>query len=558
MGKALPTIPVRKARDRFPVAGPRTFRRKAADGIEFAVDVYRPAVPGSFPVLLMRLPYGRKIASAVVLAHPAWYAAHGYVVAIEDVRGRGDSGGEFRVLADDVMDGAAALEWAANIAGANGQVATYGFSYQAVNQFLALAGARRASTKCPDAFVSAMAAWSVRSDWAYEGDAFRLALNRNWAAQCAAESARLSGDVTGFERLSDLAGDGSGDRPAAVSPLFPEDVETHFYRWLEDQPETWNDISPASLLSEDPLDVPGLHVGGWLDFMLTGTLAGYAEFAEADRAQQRLLIGPWLHLPWSRFVGAADLGAAAESHVDHEAIGFLDHILKNRGEIGPPVRLFDLGAKRWRDFSANWKCAQTRWYLGSTGLATLQTTDGMLAREHMPDAIDYIVHDPWRPAPITGGHLPPSQGFVDRAGVDQRTDVACYNTEAFARPVTLRGAIRAELAISCDRPSYDVFCTLSVLDRSGQRCITLTSGVQRVATQAEGDRLVVDLRPTYCTIPEGSSLRLSIQAAAYPAFAINPGTGRRPDDAVAGNARTTTLAISTGKSAASSLRLPIA
>src|SRR5262249_4471335 len=154
-----------------------------ADGIELATDVYRPVAAGPHPVLLMRQPYGRRIASAVVFAHPAWYAAHGYIVAIQDVRGRGDSGGEYRVFVDDVDDGAAALDWAANLAGASGKVGMYGFSYQGTNQLLAMAGARGRGGKRPDAVAPTMAGWSIRDDWACEGGAFRLAGNIGWACQ---------------------------------------------------------------------------------------------------------------------------------------------------------------------------------------------------------------------------------------------------------------------------------------------------------------------------------------------------------------------------------------
>lgn len=70
-----------------------TLRMRMADGVHLAADVYRPVGPERYPVLVMRLPYGRKVASAVVLAHPAWYAAQGYVVLVQDVRGRGDSEG---------------------------------------------------------------------------------------------------------------------------------------------------------------------------------------------------------------------------------------------------------------------------------------------------------------------------------------------------------------------------------------------------------------------------------------------------------------------------------
>ena len=66
------------------------------DGLRLDADIYRPDATGEFPVLLMRQPYGRDLASTVVYSHPAWYAKHGYIVVIQDVRGRGTSEGDCR------------------------------------------------------------------------------------------------------------------------------------------------------------------------------------------------------------------------------------------------------------------------------------------------------------------------------------------------------------------------------------------------------------------------------------------------------------------------------
>ncbi|MFM2380899.1 MAG: hypothetical protein RLZZ143_3482, partial [Cyanobacteriota bacterium] len=63
------------------------------DGISLVADIYRPDSRESFPILLMRQPYGKAIASTVVYAHPSWYARQGYIVVIQDVRGRGNSTG---------------------------------------------------------------------------------------------------------------------------------------------------------------------------------------------------------------------------------------------------------------------------------------------------------------------------------------------------------------------------------------------------------------------------------------------------------------------------------
>src|SRR5579863_5471031 len=75
------------------------------DGAVLVSDHYYPRGEGPWPTLFMRQPYGRDIASTVVYAHPAWFARHGYHVAIQDVRGRGDSMGEFYPFRHEARDG---------------------------------------------------------------------------------------------------------------------------------------------------------------------------------------------------------------------------------------------------------------------------------------------------------------------------------------------------------------------------------------------------------------------------------------------------------------------
>ncbi|MEO0408692.1 MAG: CocE/NonD family hydrolase, partial [Cyanobacteria bacterium P01_A01_bin.135] len=109
------------------------------DGVRLDADIYTPDAVGDFPVLLMRQPYGRAIASTVVYAHPRWYAAHGYIVVIQDVRGRGSSGGEFDLFSHEVQDGAETVSWAAALPQSSGAVGMYGFSYQGMTQLFAAA-----------------------------------------------------------------------------------------------------------------------------------------------------------------------------------------------------------------------------------------------------------------------------------------------------------------------------------------------------------------------------------------------------------------------------------
>src|SRR5579872_3591572 len=73
------------------------------DGVLLSADVYRPDAPAKFPCLLMRTYWGKhepgKISSALE------FARRGYAVALEDVRGRFDSGGEWTPYVNEVRDG---------------------------------------------------------------------------------------------------------------------------------------------------------------------------------------------------------------------------------------------------------------------------------------------------------------------------------------------------------------------------------------------------------------------------------------------------------------------
>jgi len=111
------------------------------DGTVLYADIYRPNTTEQFPVLLMRQPYGRAIASTVSHAHPVWYARQGFIVVIQDVRGKWDSEGEYVPFIHDAEDGYDTVEWAAALPGSNGKVGMYGFSYQGSTQWAAASAA---------------------------------------------------------------------------------------------------------------------------------------------------------------------------------------------------------------------------------------------------------------------------------------------------------------------------------------------------------------------------------------------------------------------------------
>ncbi|TPW30497.1 CocE/NonD family hydrolase [Martelella alba] len=512
-----------------------------SDGVQLVADIYRPAEQGDYPVLLMRQPYGRKIASTVTLAHPAWYAAHGYIVVVQDVRGMGGSQGDFDCLRQEVRDGAETVEWARAITGSNGKIGLYGFSYQAVTQYLALAGGARV-----DAMAPAMASFSPEHDWAYEGGALRFGGMTFWARQMALLKAAHKGDRASWDMLAALT-----DPATIYRALLARPDLSHLALWAENSADYWETASPARLLKDIDLAIPVLHTGGFADFMLTGTLAADKAFRKASAATTHLIIGPWSHIPWNASAGEAHLPGTAARAIDRDQIAFFDFYLKGLGEAPPAASLYDMGTNAWRDF-ADFPTGETRSLdLTSGGLAATHLGDGRLGEAEKDGGFDLIVSDPFRPAPLVGGHLGDPAGPVDRAAHDSRSDVATYTTAAAENPFTLCGPLTAEITVKTAEPVFDLVASLSLVSPSGVARVIAT-GTTRISVS---DRPVkIDLRSIYQTVAKGNCLRLSLQIAAWSAFSY---PGEDPADADPMARQPATLAILHGGATASRLYLHV-
>jgi hypothetical protein len=534
----------------LPVIGPERAEMTTRDGVRLVADMWRPAGPGRFPTLLMRQPYGRRIASTVVYAHPAFYAALGFLVIVQDVRGTGASGGDFLAYAAEAEDGADTIAWAASLPASSGRVGMYGFSYQGAAQTLALSEAPPAL----GAIAPAMALWDLRAERA--GARFTLAGNASWAAQIGAIRARHAGDAAAFAELAAASNAMRFDGPVpADPPVLRRHAGLHHFALWRDAPANdpyWARASSAARLAGQAPSVPGLFLGGWFDYHLNGTVAGFRALAETSH----LMIGPWAHLQWAPRGAGAEFGAAAQSDVDARQAAFFAHALADAERPGwmdeARVRLFDLTRRAWRMFDAWPEPSPLVLHLGGNGLAAVREDGGWLLRDAPAGRHhERFVHDPWRPAPSFGLHH--GGGFADRSMLDGRFDVACFTTDAAEAPLPLAGAPRVQLAVETDTPSFDLHATLSLLLPDG-RALTVSDGMAR--GPADG-LLDVTLRPACLTVEPGQRLRLSLAGAAFPAYAVNPGTGTDPLRATAAEAVPIQFAIGCGGAVPSRLLLPV-
>ena len=561
-----------------------TASMQTRDGVRLDADIYRPNTKEDLPILLMRQPYGRAIASTVVYAHPHWYAERGYIVIVQDVRGRGTSQGKFDLFASEVDDGLDTINWVSQLANSTGEIGMYGFSYQGMTQLYAAAS----QPKALKAIAPAMVAYDLYTDWAYENGAFCLYANLGWAIQLAAETARRQGDELAFAKLYAAShnlplSDSLTANPQIMRELAPD---SFYHAWLHNSDpdaEYWKLRSPKYLLQN--VDLPMLHVGGWFDPYLRGTLNLYREMAQRSQHPQHLLVGAWAHLPWGRRLGAIDYGVAAQNPIDEIQIRWFDHFLKGK-DTGlleePPVCLFEMGSNCWREFPRFPQKSQQVYYLASDGLAGIREDSGMLwkyepeldneslsvyelSETELSEKIvefenntDIIVSDPWRPIPALGGHATFPGGSLERSSLDCRSDILTYTSAPLATELHVAGEITLEIYAEADKPSFDLCAVLSQVTPDG-KVFNFTQGYVRCDRRSrrniKENLVTIPLQATCICIPPEHSLRLSLSAACFPAYPVNSGKEISLAETRLIDLEIITIAIKTGANYSSLIKL---
>jgi len=428
------------------------------DGTVLYADVYRPAMEGKYPVCLQRTPYlkGRPEGPLAWL-DPTRAVAEGFVLVIQDTRGRGESEGEFYTFANEIADGYDTVEWCAVQPWSNGNIGMYGGSYVGATQWLA------ALSHAPHlkAIFPCVTPSDYRDGWAYLGGAFCLGFNMSWAlgplGLVNAARLNLTGEEheTYREAIHNMRRESLWHLPLAEYPHLRR-TGPYFYDWLahpsdDEYWQRWNIENRHAAL-----DVPAWNLGGWYDLFLAGTLRNYvgmranAATEEARRAQ-RLIVGPWTHqVPMLNFAGEMDFGVSAFSRdldLDGLHLRWFRQWLagEDTGIIEePPVKLFVMGENRWRD-EDDWPLARavdTPYYLHSGGRANSLRGDGTLSAEGPgEEPADAFTYDPANPVVSQGGGLccwnaalPP--GVYDQRPVESRPDVLVAAPTCSITPVS--------------------------------------------------------------------------------------------------------------------------
>lgn len=499
------------------------------DGVVLKADL---TLPGELPApaVVIRTPYGKT--GELPAKRATMLANGGYAALLVDVRGRGDSEGEFDPYRNDGPDGADVIAWAAAQDWCDGGVATYGGSYGGAIQWLT-------ALEQPPALRAMVAMVSPSDPFVEDPTGVPGPMHLNWF--------RL---VDG--RMPQHRGDVEWMRVYAHRPLLTMDEAAGFVspQWREQLRHTtlddwWQARSYQRRIAE--IDVAVLHVSGWYDDEEIGTPLNFSSLVAAERARQRLLMGPWGHaVNTTRTLGEVDFGPDALIDLDRYVLDFLDRHVRGKtsepdAEAEPaPVRIFVMGVNEWRD-EQQWPPASAEsftFYLSSGGRANSRFGDGVLASSPITDdePPDEWIHDPDRPVPfITDESSAQIGGPDDYAGVETRGDVLVYTSEPLSQAVELIGPVRLVAHVETSAADTDVTAKLLDVHPNGfaQRLcdglvrLRYRNGFDQIATVKPGEVYEVEviMWDTCVRIAAGHRLRVEVASSAFPKFAVNLGTG---------------------------------
>jgi putative CocE/NonD family hydrolase len=536
------------------------------DGVVLFADIYHPAAPGRFPVLLERTPYDKAVDKEIDIGERA--AAQGYVVIVQDVRGRFTSGGEWYPFRHESQDGYDTVEWAAHLPYSNGKVGMFGSSYVGATQMLAaIAHPPHLAGICPMFTPS-----NYHNGWVYLGGAFQQWFDQTWTSILAQNTAerylKSITSTTGDMRVLPLTNYRVFNlekplQPSDLTPMFAP----YYLDWLAHPgyDAYWQPWSIEDHYAD--IQVPSLTVAAWYDIFLGGSLRNYSGVqryggTETARKNQRLLITIGGHAGSGRKIGTVDFGAAADAFDESDVtLEWYDYLFKgtaNRFATGRPVKIFVMGKNEWRE-EPEWplrRAKSTAYYLHSDGKANSAAGNGALStRRPATEPSDRYVYDPQNPVPTVGGplccdvHQPP--GPSDQETAESRQDVLVYSTPPFASDTEVTGPVSVDLYATSSAEDTDFTAKLVDVDEKGI-ARNLTEGIVR-ARYRNGQlkpeplspgrvyKFSIDLWATSNVFLAGHQLRLEISSSNFPRFDRNLNLGESPGQATTSVSATNTV-----------------
>jgi len=579
-------IPFRAQTDiRYGIAETKDVMVAMRDGVKLAADIYHPTqngqlVEGKFPVILLRTPYNKEGSTQIANS----FVPHGYVVIVEDVRGRYQSEGHWRPHVDDPNDGFDTAQWIGSQPWCDGGIGTLGSSYAGATQHaLAIGNAPYIKAMVPRNAMSDYGRYGVRHNGAFELRFLNWVFTLGNAAgtpDALPAAKRAASDPASVKALVDMGSQvreyvrALPLRPGTTPLKFAPDYETWLIEAMShgDYDDFWRN-SGASVIDHlaEYKDVPEYHTTGWYDSWATQVAnMNYVELRRTKKSLQRLIIGPWIHSSENlSYAGEAQFTDDAALDLTPFHLRWFDHWLKgvdNGVDHEPPVRIYVMGGGdshktpegrifvggHWRD-EKEWPLARTTpipYYLHAKGVLSPEKPT-----EDQPITYQF---DPRNPVPTIGGNVSSQGTLMFQGAADQRcrldfwlcsdakplsarSDVLVFLTPPLASDIEVTGRLIVQLWASSDALDTDFTAklvdvyppnadfpsgvNLNIADSIVRARYRNGFGKAKLLKPGQPYEFTIEMYPTSLVFKRGHRIRLDISSSNFPRFDVNPNTG---------------------------------
>ena len=547
------------------------------DGVRLSTDLYFPEhADGKMPVIMMRTPYGKDGAYPYGGIGPL-LVQQGYILAIQDARGRFESEGQYRAKYWERRDGYDTIEWLIDQPWSDGQVATFGCSYLGEVQ-VSLAAEKHPNHVAMIPQASTAAYNNIgRPFGSINGGALELTETAGWFIDNGSKV--FHGPPAGIDRQEWFQSEQS--KYFSTGPKSPRDglstqevmkiyeylpvvdivrntgmPYTDYEHYPTNTPESdYFDELYDMVRPDDTFNTPALYIDSWYDYGPRNTLKLFNQMranapSQKARDNQFVIVAPsthcgWVHATENTVIGERDLGDARKEFIDIY-LKWFEYWLKgvdNGITDMPRVQYYLMGKNEWRS-AESWPVEGTvykKYYLDSGGRANSRFGDGTLSLS-MPagEPSDGFVYDPATPVPNKGGHaccsrLETSAGGYDQSTIEMRNDVLVYSSPTLDEGIEVTGFLEVVLHVSSDAKDTDFTAKLVDVYPDG-RAFNVQEGVLRMRYREDLRRKVwmeegevyeihLDLEATSNYFGEGHRIRLEVSSSHFPRWDRNMNTG---------------------------------
>jgi putative CocE/NonD family hydrolase len=526
------------------------------DGVKLSTDLYFPeAEISKLPVILVRTPYKKEMNELT----GNYYAKRGYVVAVQDCRGRFASEGTWEPFIYESKDGYDAIEWLGTQEWSKGKVGMIGASYVGwVQLWAASENPPHLTTIIPN-----VAPPDPFYNIPYEYGSFFI-LGAIWWAEILETEA--TGDLSG--RAMAQINERKYEKILKSLPVIELDEKIlgkknpYWRKWIQHNTndDYWQRANFIDALKN--LDLPVFLQSGWFDGDGIGSKLNYMALEQSKNKFIKVILGPWGHTDQSHSrLGDYDFGKEAAPDLQTLYLRWFDYWLKgidNKIVEEPLVEYFVMFSNQWLkgDTYPLPETQFTKFYFDSTEGANTSKGDGVLMTEMSEKGkeFDQYVYDPGDPTPWPEYYYKSEEEIKQEKDKtidieeykkrieafhnevsDAREDILVYQTPPLEKPVSVAGPLSAVLYASTSAPDTDWFITLMDVDEEG-KIFHLVRGTIRARFRNSMEkpellqkdkvyRYDIDMWQTGITFRKGHRIRIEISSALFPMFSRNLNTG---------------------------------